>query len=571
MVLSFSKLLNIGVVATLLLASFGAAAWVPSGAQDLTLKKECRPEVLTSIVIERFGRRSNSATFDSRDWKDFEKILQGYFDECETELQHSSLSKVFDYAQMNLVTYDMRNHPRMKQVEFKIPGRGVTVRGVLAIQNSTQPRPLIIYQCGLTCDLYDASMLATMMIFYDMGPFNVLALQSNSGGEFVKANNVFAVGGMEEGHQLLEIARYIKSGNWEYSKYVTQIHLFGMSLGGQAAMYAGLYADHDRLQEGASRLVKSVFVGCPVVDFKPSFERVTSNSLLSKLIRNTLFKNIVEAMAAVPFFGRYFDTSSSKKFKPSQELLQEMLSAGAVDYYKQRTRESEWGTPPLEDVRFRTAADVWGWMNFSKRPVELLETPLFVWAPRNDNVVEYPTNTGKLLQSDARNPEPKIYTLDTPRGGHCAMAAVYGWQTSAAMMNAFYLAQSPEMLSKLRVYDLRFPIKPKMRAAGGARKRTHVAWVARENKPKITLRMQIQHMPCGFERGVAKSCSGFEEVDFTYAELGLSNAHIPKSKIEAQGVSRWLNASLRFLDVNKQPLGQSQNPAYLRWTRYDGR
>lgn len=316
--------------------------------------------------------------------------------------------------------------------------------------------------------------------------------------------------------------------------------------------------------------MKSVFVGCPVVDFKPSFERVTGDSLLSKLIRNTLFKNIVEAMAAVPFFGRYFDPSD-KRFKPSQQLLQKMLSEGAVHYYQQRTRKSDWGFAPLADVRFENAEDVWGWMNFSKAPIELLKTPMFVWAPRNDNVVEYRTNTEKLIQADAQNAERKVYALDTRRGGHCAMAAAYGWQTTAAMMNAFFLAQSPEMLSKLRVYDMKFPSKARMKAAGGARKRTHVAWIARENKAKITLRMQIYEMPCRVERGVARVCGGFEEVDFTYAELGLSEAYIPKTKVEAQGTSRWLNASLRFLDVNKQPLGQTQNPAYLRWTRFDGR
>ena len=562
------RFLRLLAPALLVLIALRARAWVPTGAQDLTLRRECRPEALSSKIVKNFGGSSKRDSFDPGVWTNFEGVVQGYFDDCGDELQRSSLSNVLDYAEMSLVTYDVRKHPRMKEVEFLLPSSGMKVRGLIALQNTSERRPLVIYKCGLTCDLYDPSMLFTLMVYYDMGPFHVLLLPSSSGEQFIKVNRRFAVGGLEEGRQLVEIARYIESGNWTYSKNISRIHLFGMSLGGHASLYAAMYADHLQLQSRETGpLFSSVFLGCPVVDFKPSLERVTGESVIAKILRRTIFKNVVEMLSFVPFFGQYFD-SRDTSYNPTQGALQEMLRSGAINYYAAVTERGPWGTPPLEDVRFQESGELWDWMNFSKRPLDLLETPIYVWAPRNDDVVEFKTNTQQLVAGDKRQPQRKIFSLDTPLGGHCAFPSLYGWAGASAMMNALFLARSPEIVSKLRVIDIKFPRKLGYKARASARRqRTDATWIAVENKPYITLRMQYREVPCRLGTGGPQRCNGFETMKFSYAELGLSDANIPKSSVEAHGFTRWLNGRLKMLDAEKRALTQSENPEYLRWIR----
>jgi pimeloyl-ACP methyl ester carboxylesterase len=561
-----------GVVklAAVLLGFFASSvgAWVPTGAQDLTLRNECRPGSLARRIVDHF-RGAEKLSFDPRVWRQFESIVQSHFNSCGDELQRSSLSNVLDYAEMAMVTYDVSQHPRMQEIRLEISGSDLKVRGFLALQNTVEARPLVIFQCGLTCDLNDPSMLFTLMVYHDMGPFHVLLLPSSSGYQFLKDNRVFAVGGLEEGRHIVDIASQIESGALSWSKYVSRIHLFGMSLGGHSSLYAALYADHLKLQSRLrGPLFSSVFVGCPVVDFKPSLEHITGESLIAKLLRRKIFHNVVEMLSFVPFFGQYFDAGDTS-FKPSQAQLREMLVSGAWDYYKNRTVREEWGTPPFESLRFARESQLWETMKFSGQPLRHLQTPVYVWAPRNDEVVLFEQNSAQLFREDARLSERRIFRLDTPKGGHCAFPSLYGWAGASAMMNALFLARSPELLEQMRITHIKFPRRLGLSQRASPRRwRTDVTWIAVENKPHISLRMQFREVPCRTGAGGAQRCSGFEFMKFKYSELGLSEDLIPSSAVEAHGLTRWLNARLNLLDKKQSPLSKTDNPEFLQWRRF---
>jgi len=543
-----------------------ALAWVPTGATNLMARPQCRAEVLAKKIVERFGSRTE-VSFDTRVWTGVETLIQEFFDECSEDLRRSSLSNLIDYTEMSLVSYDLKNHPQVHEVEFLIPEDGFVVKGLLALKKSKEPLPLVIFKCGLGCNLMDPSMLYTMMVFFDMGPFNVLAIPSNSGSDFVNENRTYAVGGLEEGRQLVQISRYIESGSWKYSKYVSRIHLFGMSLGGHASLYGSLYSDY--LRPSGEPLFSSVFVGCPVVDFKKSLQDVTSESIVAKLMRRTVLKNITSMLLVVPFFDKYFigrDTS----YSPSQSELREMLVSGAFDYYKRKTDALSWTMPPFEELRFSNEDTLWNWMNFSNEPVKKMRTPVYVWAPKNDDVVLFDSNAKKLFEADAQMPERRVFKLNTDLGGHCAFPSIFGWSVSSVVMNALFIARSPELVRKMKLETLEIPEgKFGWKNVASLRKwRTDLSWIAVENDKFVTLRSSFREVPCRQTSRSPQRCISVNRTRFTYKEIGLDDSDIPKSAVEAHGFSRWLNARLRFIDSRGAPLDKTGKPAAMRWIRF---
>ncbi|MEO5667765.1 MAG: alpha/beta hydrolase [Bdellovibrionota bacterium] len=547
-----------------LLSPLVVRAWVPSGSANILAKPECHDEVLSKQIFTYLSHRSSGEKWQKQEWGTIEKMIQSFMDRCAGELYKGSFSPLVDYIKMESIEYAYKQHRDIREVSFQFPGDGYITRGILALKKSKTPRPLIIFKCGLSCDMGDTAMLYTLMVFFDMGPFNVLMLPSNTGTSFVKENHVFAVGGVAEGLQVTKIAQYITSGHWKYSDRVSRIHLFGMSLGGHAALYASLYADYI---QGDTNLFSSVFVGCPVVDFKSSLDQVTSDTWFYKLLRRTVFGNITDLMRMVPWFDRYYH--DDPRFNPNQGKLREMLLGGAFDYYNTRTAKASWANAPLANVRFGKEDNFWKWMDYSSQPLPLMKTPVYVWAPENDDVVLFKSNSRKLFESDARLNERHIYKLSTPRGGHCAFPSVYGWATAATVMNSFFIARSPELLKE--VQQRKIVLNPKfvnrIRISGN-QIRTRLTWEAAVDKDYITLTNDYAVPTCNANPKVSQPCVGRTQVRIRFDELKISKDMIPETKAEAQGLTRTLNSRIRFIDASGKPIPRSGTPAAILFTDY---
>jgi hypothetical protein len=542
-----------------------AQSYAPTGAANILSPPDCREEAFMQNVIGHLARTGNGDKWNGRNWSDVERIVQRFMDRCSDHLYQGSFSSVIDYLQIRLARYKLREHGDIRLTTFDLKEEGFVVRGILALKPDRKPRPLVIYKCGLGCDLNSTSMLYTLMVFFDMGPFNVLLLPSNLSETYLSENRSFAVGGLAEGLQLTKIAKYIHSGDWQYSHLVSRLHLYGKSLGGHAALYASLYADY---VERDKNLFSSVLVGCPVVDFKASLDHITSDSLIAKLLRRFVFKNLREIISLVPWFDQFFFQNPT--YKPDANTFKSIVLAGSYEYYRNKTVLTTWANAPLENITFNREENFWKWMDYSQLPIPKMKTPVYLWAPTNDNVVPFRTNSQKLFRSDQSLQERRIYRLHTRAGGHCMFPSVFGWSTTAAILNSFFVAQSPELLHQMKFIPLRLAANKLDRSftASSRRWRTGLTWEAHPKKLYVTLRGSYRKVPCHSSSRRISHCRSSSQHRFSFQELGLNPMLAPNTRTEAEALSRTLNSRLRFVDPNGHPLSKTGNPAGLRMLHY---
>ena len=547
--------------------SLNAYSWIPTGEDNFYVSEDCRPEKLASEVTQHFFR---SHAPDSRStWAEFEHLLQGYFNRCSDELEDGNITRLLDYAEMSLIKYDYVSHPNFQKVSFFLPSEGMRSFAFLGLKPGNDKRPLVIFQCGLTCNQQDPAMRFVTMLLHDMGPFHVLLMPSNSGQEFITENKVFAMGGLQEGRQLVKIAQIIESGNWEFSERISRIHLFGMSLGGHTAQYAATYADYLKREPWQPPLFSTVAMGCPVVDLKKSIQNITSESVIARLMRKTILANVVGLMSMIPFFDDWLGDKPSS-YNPSQSELRAMMVSGVTDYYKDKFNLPGWQMPPFQNISPNSEDDIWNALNFSKEPLDLLKSPVFSWAPQDDEVVLYRDNSKVSYDRDSGSELRRIYNLKTSAGGHCSYPAAYGWKVSSAVFNSLFLSRSPELLERQRTRRVKIPrsiLKSKHKASQ-RRWRVRARWRTFKDKDYAVFESTFQLVPCRNGRRSARRCREYSDLKVPFRMLGLSHRKIANTDVENEALTRWMNARISFETSQFEPLSKVSNPTYFKVVEY---
>ncbi len=550
---------------------FWVNAWIPTGEELFHLTPECQPDLLRKNITAHFGRgRDLDGT---REWADLEREIQNYFDKCSDQLEDGNFSRLIDYAEVDFMEYDYQNSSNFREVSFSLAPEGIIHKGYLGLKPGKEKRPLVIFECGLSCDPGDPAMRMVAMMFYDMGPFHVLLLPSNSGKSFVGDNKIFAVGGLQEGKQIVRVSQIIKSGNWKYSNRISRIHLFGMSLGGHAAYYASAYADYLERDKEQGKLFSTVAVGCPVVNLKQSMEHVTSETFIAKLLRRTILANIVSFLSEVRFFDPWF-AGKDRSYHPTQKELREMLESGTYDYYKKRIQNPLWATPPFDNIESDSKEVVWNNLNFSKNGYSKLRSPVFSWAPEDDDIVLYEPNSKILYRLDEEKSisQRRIFKLKTKKGGHCAFPVRFGWQASSTLFNSLFLARSPELLKRQHYRKVAIPrnLFTSKHRASSRRWRVWSRWAAIKGKDYVQLSSEFLIRPCRNVRQPSiHRCREYVDLKIPLRTLGLSNRAYPKSDTDAQSLTRWLNARLIMETSSFEPMGAKNNPSYFSILEYN--
>ena len=567
------------LLATCLFQPVISEAWIVRGSEDFNVSPHCRPEVLRDELAYHFKKSAglSDSLNNPRVWASLENKLQKYFDLCGDELDGGNVAKIIDYAELELLEYDYRSHPDFRPVTFTLPesstGENLKYRGYLGLKPGGVRRPLVIFQCGLGCDSGDAALRQMAIMFFDMGPFHVLLMPSNSSEHFVKENKIFAVGGLQEGRQLVKIAQLIESGAWPYSKYVSKIHLFGTSLGGHSSYYAAAYADH--LPNRRDPLFATVAVGCPVVDLKSSLEHITSSAFIAKLVRKAVLGNVAKVLSFVPFFDPWI-SGQPESYKPSQQELREMFVSGTQDFYERRLSSADWALPPFENYGVDRSKQFWTNLDSSTSVIPELSRPIFSWAPKDDDIVLYESNSKVAYRADLPNgPHRKIYKLETEAGGHCAFPSRYGWQASSVVFNSVFESRSPELLSQRRFRKVKIPdhLLPHGARASGRNWRIRSQWIASPGKDYVELRTFF-HQKFSRDRNRSTSIHRSREdvsVRVPVKLLGLSKRAFLKTDIEAQSFTRWLNSRITLENSSGARIGQTDNPSYFKILEYKKR
>jgi len=230
----------------------------PSGALGRFVRKECHPDTLNKRLFET----DNLA-----------QTTENFFKDCGDELSQGNSTGLAAILKLATLKYDALSRGDIKPIEIELDD-GTTHFGVIALRDE-RPRPFVIIKCGIFCSGKPASdSLMMFMHLFDEGPFNILFIGNNTGADYMKANKHFSLGGFTEGQDLLRIADWLKNKS-KYAHLVSSLHLLGISLGGHASLYAGLYNKQENL-------FNSVFSYCPAINLEQSFHDLFNSNLLKE-------------------------------------------------------------------------------------------------------------------------------------------------------------------------------------------------------------------------------------------------------------------------------------------------
>jgi hypothetical protein len=545
-------------ILTLTLGFFAAGmahAWVPDTRIDLSLPDNCRPEFLEDGLLSKRG-----------DLPELEKFANEYFARCEFAFRRRSHSTWLTMMSMSNLEYSFEDRPGIKKVEFVDQQDGVVRPGYLALQPGDRRRPLIIFQCGVLCNLKDASMKTILIGLYDTGVFHILVLPSSTGSEYQKQNGILALGGVDEGRQLMRIGLMLKSSGFPYSNRVSDIHLIGASLGGHSALYGSLYADYYE-RANHRKVFDSVMAACPVVKLQESIENITRKSIVGRFFYSNFVSQLLDVFDDIPVLKSLIPRG--RGFKPKYAELREIIANGALDYYKNRTRDPHWGLPPLQDTRIATLEDLWKTNNFVDYGYGFKRNPLFIWTSKDDPVVRYDQNSGVLISRDKEVEGHKIFSLVMPRGNHCMYEASYGWQTAGALFRGYFLSQSPEFARSRRRTNLQLePARiPAAFRLASDEKRVSAFWQVDEKTKAVNLVTNIRRKECWPEGRVHNTvCNRKSLINFSYAELNI--ATVPKNRPELLALERRLNTNYRLYQADGHYLSELGTPSRIEMLNY---
>lgn len=542
---------------------FGGCAidsWVPDGGwQVVGAEPSCQTPALEAGFLAQNG--------DTR--REFE-FVRSFFKKCGAYLRRGHNEDLLTFARDMYVEYQYTQIRAFQ--DLFIPNLdGERIHAHLLIKPGQTPRPIVVVNCGLQCELGSPGMSLLAMQLFDEGPFHVLLLPSNTAPEFQSTNGYITAGGFDEGRSLFLTAQYVKSPEFEYSQRVSTVHVLGVSLGGQAALFASLF-NSKNLKEDGSRSIQSFIAGCPVVDLEKSVRGLYRPSLIGDQVARKFKEQLNKIRAVLPIADgllRLIESGGGLEI----EKYPDLIAQSATDHYRERSLARGWGLKPFRELKLVSDRQFWNINRFQDFASEVLHSPIFIWSAMDDQVVNAEENAKLLRDSFANNPISPIHTLLTLHGNHCGFAGTYGWKTAGTLIRNTLIAQSPELLAQRREYSkplewLSYPEEASNLT--GQRSRVALQWRAHPGLSRIDLVQQIRYYCNPRGKGVVNHwClqDTLSTVSASLFEIGLES--IPRNESEAQALTRWLNTHISVTRAYNQPLGEKDQPQEVHWSTYD--
>jgi len=210
----------------------------------------------------------------------------------------------------------------------------------------------------------------------------------------------------------------------------------------------------------------------------------------------------------------------------------------------------------------------------------LVTTPTLVVSAENDPVVWYNQNAKTLKDRHRRLGRTSLNVVSTWRGSHCGFSVTYGWKYISELVRSFVNSHASEEVKndfKIRPRYVRFNLRNQRNLLELEFEEEHSYnyWLVSPNRSVLDLYFIKWSPESAFNKTMSscynhhvtarKDCFKGVGVEVPYSALPAGLIRKPKSYIEAEGLTRWLNNHVQVLDIQKQILWKSKmEPAYLR-------
>lgn len=541
----------------------GAWNWIPSGGSQKTLNANeddsCDPRRLSQALLSSVNTPRGQV-----------EVAREYMARCRKPLGKTIDSALtwFAMGAEAQVAYDYTHHRNVRYIEIPNPD-GLLIRARLALKPGNDARPLIIVKCGIHCNLGSPSLKITLMVLHDEGPFHVLLLPSVTGSDWETDNNSVVIGGLDEGRQIFNVARYLQSPAFEFSKRISAVHVVGFSLGGHATLYSALYSDNNPRPDG-SRYIRSVFAGCPAVDLEASVRRLYTRTPVGYLLSERLWSQILQVGRFTPGLGQILPNPSQR---PSMDKYPGILERASFEYYREVTRDATWALAPFQNMRMEQSQDIWKYNSLPSYFDRMTKTPVFVWSSRDDQVVLPSMNSDLMADYADEHPESPFQVMTTPQGAHCAFLEMFGWRTASEAIRGYFLSRSPELLERREFHRVPLEFRGSAPKLASYERIHRLEWLVAKDQDTAELYVQIRAPLCPPSpiqgASMIQPCTRHYTVPLSV--FGLKPSDTPANKGEAESLTRWLNGNVVVSGEQAGRLGNREVPAQVEWTSYDAK
>ena len=531
--------------------------WTPTAALHAPNRPDCTAERLEQLMLFSKGNTSIEG-----------EEISTFIHNCGPHLKRNGNSSLWALVKLLNVQYPLCENPNIRKVVVQLADKTV-LRGFLALKPGREKRPLVIFRCGIFCSSGDSSDRVMLMHLFDEGPYNVLTVANMTGADFVRDNGYIAMSGLDEGRQLIELGQLIR--NSPLNRFVSSMHMVGISLGGQGIFYAAQMNDANLWQDGKP-LYASALAISSVVDLQESVNDLFNNPWKGRLARSLFFSEIKEVVTALPGIGRIF---SNPAIAPNQ--IPSAVAQQAFLHYSMLDRK--WLMKPYQDAHMYNVNEYWAMNDFARYLNVPMRTPLLALAAEDDAVVNTEHNTSRLVTALGTNPRSNLAAITIPNGTHGAFGLVYGWDIAGTLLRTHILNHSPEF-AKFRSNGYTPVPTHRIRAESHAAEpgETHSQQTYNFKVGRASLRVKFQIFThdaddCAGQSPYAAGPQCYRESvsEIPFAELPGDTpwAYVPRNTTEAAALTRWANRNLIMLSRQGAPItGTDSDGAALKWTAY---
>lgn len=384
-------------------------------------------------------------------WSD--EILK-FLKNCEDQWKTGWNDIVSNSLGMMSFKLNPNRYPYGRHVLLQLPN-GVQIKGLLAMKTDQKRRPLIILRTGLfsnTQEFYPERFLFLQL--FEQSPFHVLVLESSSGSEFLKHNNSFSLGGFDEGLQNFWIAKALQSESEPISKYINDVHLAGLSMGGHGVMFSALLNQMNPIGKSGNLVLQSALAMCPLLNMQETLDYHMTQSFSMDLMNYWASRRLKVLNEKVPQLRTdHFIPDFSNWIQQNYRGPLIAMDGKVPGIQLPKQIEKIIGNSEHTSGLFWKLNHYWPWF-------QGVHTPILVLSTQKDPIVSWFINSGRLEDGRLNLQDSNIRSFSFKEGYHCSFPIAYDWASLSNVLQTYFLKLSPGLQRETR--EIRVPLDVKV-------------------------------------------------------------------------------------------------------------